>query len=399
MVPAIEAHNLSKCYHLRAGLPAEYHTLRDAIASAFGRVFGYGRPTTQVRTVRALDGVSFRIHPGEVVGLVGRNGAGKSTMLKILAGITEPTEGRAVLRGRVGALLDVGTGFHPELTGRENIYFSGALLGMKRAEIDHKLDAIVAFAEVEEFLETPVKFYSSGMYVRLAFAVAAHLEADILLVDEVLAVGDVAFQRKCLGKMEAISQEGRTVLFVSHNPAHVKRLCNRAIWLHQGRIRFDGEVHEAVARYQASLLTFPDAPGAPANGFVAWRLTGETQPFTLEHEGPVTLEITLTLHEEVRNGLHVLVLQTPEGLRVAGWGFQGIRLGIGTHRFRYQFPALPLRPGVYRWFAALWEGENPVDTLLLPQPLMVTTPAHSVLGDAWAGILNVPCDFEIAREH
>jgi len=395
VLPAIEVHKLSKWYHLRADLPAEYHTLRDALAGALGRLAG--RRPAPVRTVRALDAVSFEVRPGEVVGIVGRNGAGKSTLLKLLAGITEPTGGRAVLRGRVGALLDVGAGFHPELTGRENIYFSGAILGMKKAEIERKLDAIVAFAEVEEFLETPVKFYSSGMYVRLAFAVAAHLEADILLVDEVLAVGDLAFQRKCLGKMEAVSEEGRTVLFVSHNPAHVKRLCGRAIWLERGRVRFDGNAHEAVARYQASLLAPPDDPATSADGFVAWRLVGEPDPFTLDHEGPVTLEITIAVREEVRDGLHALVLQTPDGLRVAGWGFQGVRLSPGTHRLHYRFPTLPLRPGSYRWFAGLWDGGETVDTLLFPRPLVIATPAHSVLGDTWAGVLNVPCALEVKK--
>ena len=198
--------------------------------------------------------MSFDVRPGEVVGLIGRNGAGKSTLLKVLSRITDPTRGGVDLCGRVGSLLEVGTGFHPELTGRENIYLSGAILGMKRAEIRRKFDEIVAFAEVERFVDTPVKHYSSGMYLRLAFAVAAHLEPEILLVDEVLAVGDARFQRKCLDKMQDVGQRGRTVLFVSHSMPAITRLCGRAILLEDGTVVADGVSHDVVARYLNSGL-------------------------------------------------------------------------------------------------------------------------------------------------
>jgi lipopolysaccharide transport system ATP-binding protein len=206
----------------------------------------------------ALKDVSFSVRHGEVVGVIGRNGAGKSTLLKILTRITEPTEGRALLRGRVSSLLEVGTGFHPELTGRENTYLNGAILGMKKREIDRKFDEIVAFAEIEKFIDTPVKRYSSGMYVRLAFAVAAHLEPEILLVDEVLAVGDLAFQKKCLGKMETVARAGRTVLFVSHNMAAITGLCQRAILLQEGRLEHDGPAADTVAAYVASVQKLMD---------------------------------------------------------------------------------------------------------------------------------------------
>ena len=204
---------------------------------------------TGARSIWALKDVSFDINRGEVVGIIGRNGAGKSTLLKILSEITEPTEGRVEIHGRVGSLLEVGTGFHPELTGRENVYLNGAILGMKRAEIERKFDEIVAFAEVEKFIDTPVKHYSSGMYLRLAFAVAAHLEPEILIVDEVLAVGDAAFQKKCLGKMAGVAKEGRTVLFVSHNMPAITRLCERAILLDEGRLLQDGVSHQVVKAY------------------------------------------------------------------------------------------------------------------------------------------------------
>jgi lipopolysaccharide transport system ATP-binding protein len=204
-------------------------------------------------TIWALKGVSFEIKRGDVVGIIGRNGAGKTTLLKILSRITEPTEGYAEIRGRVGSLLEVGTGFHPELTGRENIYLNGAILGMKKAEIERKFDEIVEFAEIDKFIETPVKHYSSGMYVRLAFAVAAHLEPEILLVDEVLAVGDAAFQRKCLGKMDAVSNEGRTVLFVSHNMTAVSHLCNICIYVEEGQLKLLDYTDRVVEVYQASI--------------------------------------------------------------------------------------------------------------------------------------------------
>jgi lipopolysaccharide transport system ATP-binding protein len=237
-------------------------TLRDAIAervvgtlrsarSAVTRRNGGKRATS--RTIWALDDVSFEVGAGDVLGIVGRNGAGKSTLLKIISRITEPTSGRLGVNGRVGALLEVGTGFHPELTGRENVFLYGSILGMHRSEIRRRFDEIVDFAEVERFLDTPIKRYSSGMQVRLAFAVAAHLEPDLLLVDEVLAVGDVAFQRKCLGRMGEVAGEGRTVLFVSHNMAVMQALCRRGILLDHGRVAHDGTIHEAVSIYLRNL--------------------------------------------------------------------------------------------------------------------------------------------------
>lgn len=238
---AFRAQGLRKRYLLGGGAGA---SLREAIMAALSR-----RPRPARDVLWALDGVSFEVREGESIGILGRNGAGKSTLLKVLSRITEPTFGRIEIAGRVGSLLEVGTGFHGELTGRENIYLNGAILGMRRAEVRRKFDEIVAFAEVERFLDTPVKHYSSGMYVRLAFAVAAHLEPDILLVDEVLAVGDAAFQRKCLTKMERIGSEGRTVIFVSHSVPAVTRLCRRALLLDAGRVVCDGPVSEVVATY------------------------------------------------------------------------------------------------------------------------------------------------------
>jgi lipopolysaccharide transport system ATP-binding protein len=245
---AIRVSHLSKQYSL--GGPQEpYHTLRDAIVNSLKVPLKVFHKAPPVEGFWALKDVSFDIEQGEIVGIIGRNGAGKSTLLKILSRITSPTEGTVELHGRVGSLLEVGTGFHPELTGRENIYLSGSILGMKRREIDAKMDEIVKFSEIEKFLDTPVKRYSSGMYVRLAFAVAAHLEPEILLVDEVLAVGDAAFQKKCLGKMGEVSKEGRTVLFVSHNMNAVRTLCNSCIFIREGNVALRGDPESTIKQY------------------------------------------------------------------------------------------------------------------------------------------------------
>ncbi|HMH23173.1 MAG TPA: ABC transporter ATP-binding protein [Puia sp.] len=259
--PVIKIENISKQFVIAHEAQEKYTTLRDTMARKARKLFsfpGSSRKNNPHETFWALRDISFDIHAGDRVGIIGRNGAGKSTLLKILSRITEPSSGRISLRGRVASLLEVGTGFHPELTGRENIFLNGAILGMARAEIRKKFDEIVAFAETEKFLDTPVKRYSSGMHVRLAFAVAAHLEPEILIVDEVLAVGDAQFQKKCLGKMEEVSKnEGRTVLFVSHSMPTISSLCNRAILLEGGRISIDGETSEAVLSYYTSGVASP----------------------------------------------------------------------------------------------------------------------------------------------
>lgn len=259
----IRAENLGKRYRL--GQLEPYRTLRDTLATAVKAPFRIKSSSTPSQMtssgnthsdkfVWALKDVSFEVNEGEVVGIIGRNGAGKTTLLKILSRITEPTEGHAEIRGRVGSLLEVGTGFHPELTGGENVYLNGAVLGMRKREIENRFDEIVAFAELEKFMDTPVKRYSSGMYVRLAFAVAAHLEPEILLVDEVLAVGDIAFQKKCLGKMRDVATRGRTVLFVSHNMGAIRGLCSRAVWIDSGKLVLDEDADKVVSSYLATSL-------------------------------------------------------------------------------------------------------------------------------------------------
>jgi lipopolysaccharide transport system ATP-binding protein len=280
---AVSVKGLGKRYQIGAVQPS-YRTLRETLVDSFVASVRSLAPATGRRAatagtkIWALKDVSFEIERGEAVGVIGHNGAGKSTLLKILSRITEPTSGYARIRGRVGTLLEVGTGFHPELTGRENIYLNGAILGMRRAEIERKFDEIVAFAEVEQFIDTPVKHYSSGMYLRLAFAVAAHLEPEVLIVDEVLAVGDAAFQKKCLGKIGEVTDTGRTVVFVSHNMGAVRSLCRRALWLDHGQLRMSGPTIEVVDRY---LQTMHDPSSATLNLAAMPRLHGFGQRLRL----------------------------------------------------------------------------------------------------------------------
>src|SRR5580704_6050815 len=268
----IHVEGLGKLY--RVGERERYFALRDVISRALLAPFRRNGARASVDYLWALRDVSLDVKQGEVLGLVGRNGAGKTTLLKLLSRITRPTTGFAEIRGRVGSLLEVGTGFHPELTGHENIYLSGAILGMSRVEIDRKMDAIVAFAEVERFLSSPLKFYSTGMQMRLAFAVAAHLEPEILLVDEVLAVGDLEFQKKCLGKMQEVSRSGRTIVFVSHQMGQMRRLCERVIWIDGGQIRDEGPTGKVIAAYESASLSSGETLSGDGHCFLNWSIAG-----------------------------------------------------------------------------------------------------------------------------
>lgn len=309
---AIRVEELSKQY--RIGKREQYQTLRDTLTSAItapfskvGKLLKWGGETVEsTETIWALKDVYFEIKQGEVIGIIGGNGAGKSTLLKILSRITEPTTGFAEIHGRVASLLEVGTGFHPELTGRENIYLNGTILGMRRTEIERKFDEIVDFSEVEKFMDTPVKHYSSGMYLKLAFAVAAHLEPEILLVDEVLAVGDVRFQKKCLGKMGAVAKEGRTVILVSHNMGAITQLCERVLLLESGCLKRIGPSAEVVSDYLASSLgaevasTWSNGSLEPDNYKVRFRsarlVSLDKQPVSLvSFSDPVLVELVYDL--------------------------------------------------------------------------------------------------------
>jgi lipopolysaccharide transport system ATP-binding protein len=281
---ALELEKVGKRYHI-GSTRTGHRSLQDIVAGTLvgpfrraARLFGGASSPDLDRTFWALKDVSLEVKHGEIVGIIGGNGAGKSTLLKILSRITEPTEGHGEINGRVGSLLEVGTGFHPELSGRENLFLNGAILGMRKVEIERKFDEIVAFAEIEKFIDTPVKHYSSGMYVRLAFAVAAHLEPEILLVDEVLAVGDTTFQKKCLGKMSEVSRSGRTVLFISHSMATVENLCHKGVLLSEGRVVFSGDMKQTVDHYLHSSSNGAD--GARSHIFDLSKAAGRPPKFT-----------------------------------------------------------------------------------------------------------------------
>ena len=363
---AIRVENLSKEYHL--GRAQERHdTLRDALAASFKRL--RRRPSqraNQEDILWALKDVSFEVQRGEVVGIIGRNGAGKSTLLKILSQITEPTRGRAEIHGRVGSLLEVGTGFHPELTGRENIYLNGAILGMRRAEIDRRFDEIVAFAEIERFLDTPVKRYSSGMYVRLAFAVAAHLEPEILLVDEVLAVGDAQFQKKCLGKMGEVAEQGRTVLFISHNMGAVAQLCPTSVYMQSGRMvgldRSPIVIREYLSGGQATNTSVYFDPASNLN-----RAVTITACWIANSDGEHIA--TVSVSDGFKIGLDVLVRRSMSDLETSlristalgqslftcnlSDSIETVELATGKHRLFVEIPKHFLAPGLYSLTVAI----------------------------------------------
>ncbi len=365
MTPIIKVENLSKQYRI-GSRQASYATLRTSLAEMARAPMKHLRRNgrSPAETIWALKDVSFEVMLGEVVGIIGRNGAGKSTLLKILSRITEPTSGGVDLHGRVGSLLEVGTGFHAELTGRENIYLNGAILGMKKTEIDHKFDEIVAFAEIERFIDTAVKHYSSGMYMRLAFSVAAHLEPEILLVDEVLAVGDSAFQRKCLGKMGDVAKEGRTVLFVSHNMSAVQSLCKRAIWLQDGKVKKDGQSDYVVAQYLKNRTdstqekTWDEVEKAPGNELVRLRSVcilpekGNAIDI-LSVRTPFTIEVDyVTLKEGMRLNISMLLYNQERtcvfaSTTVDETKWDGKPFPLGLFRSVCQIPGNLLNEGIY----------------------------------------------------
>jgi lipopolysaccharide transport system ATP-binding protein len=353
---ALRADGLSKQYMIGEQSDAS-GTLYDLLARVFRFNAANARGPRSRKSFDALRGVSFALQPGEVVGVVGRNGAGKSTLLKLLSRITAPTQGRIEVRGRLASLLEVGTGFHPELSGRDNIYLNGAILGMSRVEVARKFDEIVAFAEVDKFIDTPVKHYSSGMYVRLAFAVAAHLETDVLLVDEVLAVGDAAFQRKSLGKMSDVAKGGRTVLFVSHNLGAVRNLCARSLLLEGGALKFDGATSEALAIYERGLsdlggkLSPALFSGALADSVVLHEIR------LLQAGGAVSIidpmkEFSIELCGEAQRGFAEFDLNVAlyrDGFHISSFFdtpcASSLRVGLFTSRF--EIPAGLLRSGRY----------------------------------------------------
>ncbi|MGA8144857.1 MAG: polysaccharide ABC transporter ATP-binding protein [Candidatus Acidiferrales bacterium] len=393
----IHVEGLSKRY--RVGERERYLALRDVLTRIFtSPLKRNGKQPPDF--LWALRDVSFEVAQGEVVGLIGRNGAGKTTLLKLLSRITRPTAGFAEIRGRIGSLLEVGTGFHPELTGRENIYLSGAILGMSKREINQKHDAIVSFADVERFLDMPLKFFSTGMQMRLAFAVAAHLEPEILLVDEVLAVGDLEFQKKCLGKMQEVSKSGRTIVFVSHQMNQIRRLCERVIWIDAGQVRESGPTGQIAAKYESASLEPIENSSGEDRCFLGWSVCGHDN---VVRDGlhDVTLHFTVHLKQPVSQGHFGMAVLSESSAVLVGWGFDNLDIDAGNQEIVLRVPALPLRPGAYSLTCSIYDrGNNLTGGILVEQwyalpPLIVDTPPLSHPQDRWAGVLNLPAEISV----
>ncbi len=410
----IKVENLGKKYLIRHQQSERYTALRDVLTNKF-KCYGKRLLSLQPHSSNlqpseeefwALKDVSFEVKKGDRLGVIGRNGAGKTTLLKLLSRITEPTTGRIAIKGRVASLLEVGTGFHPELTGRENIFLNGAILGMAKAEIRKKFDEIVNFAEIEKFLDTPVKRYSSGMYVRLAFAVAAHLEPEILLVDEVLAVGDIGFQRKCLGKISKETNGGRTVLFVSHQMNQIRRLCEKTIWLDFGRVRERGVTSEVVSAYETSITSISleavnkkDDEHSTAR-FIRWEIVNpqNDRSNVLTVIGPVTVRFIVKIRKLIKNGHHGVALFNSDNQLMWATAINDLQIETGIYAFVYNLPTLPIRPGVYHWQVSLYDENDLLDVWFgVPEMIIATEPTGHHL-DVWQGVLNLPCEFSVKKE-
>lgn len=415
MSSVIEVDNLGKKYIIAHEKSERYTALRDVVAD---KVKSYGRkiihslsgnsnitePTRE--QIWALQDISFEIKQGDRVGIIGRNGAGKSTLLKVLSRITAPTTGRVRIKGRVASLLEVGTGFHPELTGRENIYLNGAILGMSKTEISNKFDEIAAFAEVEKFLDTPVKRYSSGMYMRLAFAVAAHMDTEILLIDEVLAVGDSEFQRKCLGKMGDLSASDKTILFVSHNLAAVQRLCQKGIYLENGKVKLQGNVSEVLEVYHRSLYCDSDKDGGIKTvegraGFIKWRLRDSTTglPYSCFSREQCEFEFVIVSKQQL-SGIYLgcaIWSSNDELIFCAssmdnGEGYLDLPIGYSEAIFKVR---LPIKAGTYRLDVSLNSLEHGQIDRWQANPKLIVLPVQdTTMPEVWHGILNESAEFQ-----
>lgn len=410
----IKVENLSKKFRI-GKLRSDEGTLRDLVGNAMKFPFRKPQRNPEAETLWALKDINFEVYQGDTLGIVGGNGAGKSTLLKILSRIIKPTTGRARLGGRVGSLLEVGTGFHPDLTGRENVFLNGAVLGMQRREIEKKFDEIVAFAEIEKFIDTQVKFYSTGMYMRLAFAVAAHLEPDILIVDEVLAVGDAAFQNKCLGKMGEAVGSGRTVLFVSHSSMMVEKLCRTALYLRNGKLENYGAAKPILAQYEIDNGLNPAAETVSRNlpevkdgevRFIEWSVSNSAghQAHTIVSREQAEFEIQLVSRRQTANLRFNFAIQDQDGRPLIVASSQSANTAAtvfseGIHRLRWTCHP-PLRAGFYRLVAEVFlnDDDTLIDTWRCQPELEILPSPNELAGEQLLGIVNVPVKFDLARD-
>jgi ABC-type polysaccharide/polyol phosphate transport system ATPase subunit len=410
MQTVIKVENLSKRFRI-GKLRQDEGTLRDLVGNLIKSPFRNRTELDEAENLWALRDINFEVKQGETFGIIGGNGAGKSTLLKILSRIIKPTSGRAALHGRVGSLLEIGTGFHPDLTGRENIFLNGAVLGMRRREVEKKFDEIVAFSDLEQFLDTPVKFYSSGMYARLAFAVAAHLEPEILIIDEVLAVGDAAFQAKCLGKMGKVAAGGRTVLFVSHDPTAVLKLCKSGLYLEKGKIKAYGDMRQVMAKYQATyepqVAAFADAgvsrnPADIQEGegrFTEWNTVNSTSviPHDVYTQETVTFEFVFVLKRPTSNVSFRFVIRDINGTTLLS-GTNVAEISRGTHRIQWSCD-LPLKADTYKISA---EAYSLTDEIVLDswecEPQLTVLSERTPLPGEIQGLINVPTSFNVVHE-
>ena len=399
MTTVIQAEKLSKRY--RIGEYERYHALRDVLTRALRSPLSL-LSRSHPETFWALKEVSLDVREGEVLGLIGRNGAGKTTLLKILSRITRPTGGWAEIHGRVGSLLEVGTGFHPELSGRENVFLSGAILNMSKREIDRKFDEMVAFAEVEKFIDAPLKHYSTGMQMRLAFAVAAHLEPEILLVDEVLAVGDAEFQKKCLGKMQDVSKSGRTIVFVSHQMNQIRRLCARAIWIDGGGLRRDGAASVVVNEYEAACLSLDTDTIEQAAGSIAFRpwIIENSQSNELNLDAipeKTVLRFRAHVKQKIRKGVLFIALRSNDNTILWSNMYHELQLSPGLVDFVHSFERLPLNPGVYVWEIRVFDGDHWSQHIQIPEFSVVSKEDSNVFDDL-KGCLKLNFGFEVQAQ-
>lgn len=400
---SVKLENISKRYTIYHQNKERYKTLRDTISASVKNIFSKEKTISKKEDFWALKDINFEIKEGDKVGIIGRNGAGKSTLLKVLSRITEPTTGKFTIKGRVSSLLEVGTGFHPELTGRENIYLNGSILGMKKTEIKKKFDEIVAFSEVEKFLDTPVKRYSSGMYVRLAFSVAAHLEPEILIVDEVLAVGDASFQKKCLGKMGEIGESGRTVLFVSHNMGAIKQLCTSAVYLKEGQVFYNGLVDDAIKYYMettnsSSMINMKIFSGTLSNKicFNELLINGKKEKISINPSQEIVFRISGNSYLDIPNFRITLSIYCGE---IRLFTIHDTELPVllpkGVFQSFFRIPPFFLRPGDYsialggyREGATEWMYGTDLQTFNIVEEWSKNNDFANV------GIINIPCETE-----